>query len=153
MINQRGPKPRPPRYNHNNNNNNRTVPSLTPSNHIQSRLHHKRIGTVSLPSQSKPIQVPLSTNKNTTNNSTNTNSNNNRREQDLQKLLKQKFKACFVTTKTITVGQTPIPIGTAGKVVLSRHRNNEYCIVFAAPFYGIETKMNPITHLRFGLFA
>ena len=71
----------------------------------------------------------------------------------LQKLLKQPFKGCLVTTKTMTVGATKVVVGTVGKVVLSRHRTSQHCAVLAAPHHSVEAITNPMTFLNFGLFA
>ena len=68
-----------------------------------------------------------------------------------QSLLQRQYKGCFITNKSITVGNNKVPIGTAGKVVLSRKKEGEYCCVFAAPYNNIEVIVNPATYLDFGM--
>ena len=78
-------------------------------------------------------------------------SNEQKRQQDLQQLLRRQYKGCFITTKPIKVGITPVKVGTAGKVIKSRHRPDQYCVVFSAPYYGLEAMLNPVTDAIFGV--
>ena len=99
--------------------------------------NQNRVGTV-LPTQSNRIRVP----------STN-NTAKNQIAAHMQQLLKQYNNNCFITTKAITVGGTKVPRGTAGKVV---NKGGGYHCTFAVPCKSIETIINPITSLEFGLF-
>ena len=121
----------------NTNGNNKNIPDLTSSNNIRSN------GTV-LRSQSNGNARVSTTNDN--------NNNRNILSRNIQSLLQRHFKACFVTTKTISAGNKKVPIGTTGKVVLSRLHQGQYCCIFAAPYAGFEAIVNPELCLDFGKF-
>ena len=83
-------------------------------------------------------------------------SNGNNKElirEQIQYLLLRQFKACFITTKALSVNNKIIPIGTAGKVVLSRRKSGIYCCVFAVPFDDVEAIVNPVLYLDFGMIS
>ena len=109
---------------HNRNINYQNVPSLIPSN----RNNH--IGA--------PPQQP--------NGITNNNNNFDYKNQ-------QQLNGCFIITKAIKAGAKTMPVGTAGKVVLSRKAQGKSCCVFAVPYCDVEAVVNPITHLEFSMFV